>query len=221
MKNNKNTWLITLRTNISVDGIIQVDEGKEFNGVWLFTEFEKAKENMKKLICAFANTPNQIFNGKGLCTAFEEYMEERKDWDQYTEHEDSDLDKEFDNMWFKNHGGYDDTAECFWKAAKLPEILKLYLTDMDNFSAETIPEGTWTDNLIGCKFSSDEIFIEGIDDGPCNGIDPYFLINTFNMYSPEKEYNFRIRSCFDDNWDYIYIDMMYSELDEEISLPLK
>jgi len=221
MKNNKNTWLIKLRTNVSADGIIQVGEGKEFNGVWLFTEFEKARENMKKLIYAFANTQNQIFDGKGLCTAFEEYMDERKDLDQYANPQEEDLDDDFYRMWIENHVGYENTAEYFWKAAKLPEILKSYLSNMENFSSEIIPEGTWTDSLIGCKFSPNEIYIEGVGDGPCNGIDPYFLINTFNIDSPEKEYNFRIRSCFEENWDYIYIDMIRLKVDEELVFPLK
>jgi len=221
MENQKKIWLVTLKTNVSEDSILPVEEESEERRCWAFTSFEEAAASMKKLMSAYANTSNKVFDGHGLCTALENYLDERRGWDNYTNPEEVEVDEEFHQFWISNHGGYDDSAESFWKTSRLPEILKAYLTNMDHFSPDSIPEVAWTDYLIGCKLSSEEIFVEGVDDGPCNGISPYFLINTFHMVDPDKEYNFRIRTCFNDNWDYIYIDMTPTTLDEGFTFPLR
>ncbi len=220
MKNNNKVWLLMIKTNVSAEGVLQVDEGKEKTCFWISSSFETAKENMKSIIRAYASTPNLIFDGNGLCTDFEEYMAERRDWDQFANPEEEDESDWYTQLRFITHGGYDDSAKSFWKASKLPEILKSYVMDMDNFSTDVIEEFTWTDYLMGCKVSSERIFIKGIDDGPCNGIDPYFYINTFNMDDPEKKYQFHVRNAFNDNWDYIYIDLICSEIDEDFGFPL-
>lgn len=220
METKNKVWLLTLTTNVNAEKILHVDEGKEKRYFWIFSSFEKAKESMQQLISAYGNTPNIIFDGHGLCTDFEEYMDERRSWEQYTDPYEYEVDDELNSMWGEFNDGYDDSAKCFWDASKLPKILKAYLSDVKNFSSETIPTNTWTDYLIGCSFSPEKIFIEGVDDGPCNGIDPYILINTFNMDNPDKEYVFRFRNAFGEGWDYIYIDMMSSEIDEEFGFPL-
>lgn len=224
MESKKKIWVLTLRTNVSVDSILPVDEGKEANGFWAFSSFEKAKENMKSLIRAYANTPNKVFDGQGLCTDLEKYLAERREWDQFVNPQKDDGNEEFHRLLIDARGGYDDTADSFWKASKLPEILKSYLTNMESFSPDIIPKVTWTDYLIGCKLSPEEIFIKGVDDGPCNGIDPFFHINTFKMDDPEKDYHFRIRNAFFDDWDniwsFIYIDLMSSEVDADFTFPL-
>ena len=130
MENKKKIWLLKLRTNVSADGIACVEEGMEKFYFWVFTNFETAKENMKKLICAYANTPNNIFDGHGLCTDLEKYLAERREWDQFVNPQEDDENEEFHRLWIDAHGGYDDTADSFWKASKLPEILKSYLTNM-------------------------------------------------------------------------------------------
>lgn len=226
MESKKKIWVLNLRTDVSAEGVLQVPEGKEKHCFWLFSNFEKAKESMQQLILAYANTPNSIFDGHGLCTDFKNYMmKARATHDEFTDPYEPEEPDEAYFAWVETHGGYCDLSANLSKAEILPEILKSYLNDMKNFSPETIPENTWTDHLIGCKSSPDLIFIEGVDDGPCNDINPYFLINTFRMNDPEKEYSFRIRNAFCNDWDSvwtsIYIDMMPSEIDEELCFPLE
>jgi len=224
MATKNHTWVLNFTTNVSVDNVI-VEEGTESSFVWVFSSFESAKETMKRIIKSYALTPNSIFDGKGLCTDYYEYIEERKCWPQHTEPEESEFDTDefaaFSECWKRMHGGYDDDAKSFWKAAELPVILKSYLADMDNFSPDAIPTVTWTDYLMGCKSSPDKILIEGVDDGPCNGINPFFLINTFNMDDPEKDYNFCVRNGWNDNWEYMYLHLNYVEVDEEVTFPLQ
>ena len=44
MKDNNKVWLLMVKTNVSAEGVLQVDEGKEKTCFWISSSFETAKQ---------------------------------------------------------------------------------------------------------------------------------------------------------------------------------
>ena len=213
-------WILSLTGNVNAEGSSRVpEEGHVMNGQWAYSGFEKAKSDMLRLIRAYAKSDNGLFDGEGNIVGFREYFHNIREENCFSEEPRNEKEASFFKAMAELHGGYDDTEASFRQIESVPALLREWLTEAPGFTPDTIPDAAFTDHSLGCKASPEQIFVEGVDDGPCNGTDPYILINTFRMDDPDREYNFRVRNTFEDRFDeperFVYIDLMKVEVDAE------
>lgn len=213
-------WVLSERRNVNVEGSVHtLQEGQTSTGFWVFSDFEKAKRDMLRLIRAHARSDNGLFDGDGNIVGFNEYLFEIDEEERWSPEPKTAEEVSFYRFWTENHGGYENTESAYAKIAAVPELLRDWLLEESDFTPFDIPEGGFTDSMIGVKASPEQISVEGVDDGPCNGIDPCIRINTFKMDDPDKEYQFCVRNTFEERFDepeyYVYIDLMKVEVDEE------
>ena len=207
MENQTQNWTVTIRTNVSVDSILPIKSGTEKSLSKSFNDFANAKKYMQNLIKGYANTPNYVFNEYGRIIGLKEYFDDLIKLNIYASEESDDFDDDFLD---------DEQVEvrAFWNATKLSDIIKSYTKNPESFSFEKLTEFIFSDYKLKCQISDGELLITGHLDGSYNGVDPYILINTFNMDNPEKEYHFRILNNFNNSQEYIYIDMTCAQVNE-------
>ena len=213
-------WVLSERRNVNVEGSVQtLKAGQTSTGVWVYSDFEKAMRDMLRLIRAHARSDNGLFDGDGNIVGFNEYLYEIDEEERWSPEPKTAEEASFYRFWTENHGGYENTESAYAKIAAVPELLRDWLLEESDFTPFDIPEGGFTDSMIGVKASPEQISVEGVDDGPCNGIDPCIRINTFKMDDPDKEYQFCVRNTFEERFDepetYVYIELMKVEVDEE------
>lgn len=195
-------WLLFEDRNVA-----RKDE-EEFSGVKkefrVFSKFEDAVREMRKLIQTHAFTDNALFDGNGHIREFEKYIE--RDAAAV-----DDFDNDFENCSTKPLREISEKLRSFFASLEdYPEISRLYGFE-------------WTDWLCGCKCRMENghpiLTIEGVDDGPCNGIDPDIYINSFIMDDPKiTNYVCRIIDSFEENWDYesphyVHIELLKTNLE--------
>ncbi|MCH5183708.1 MAG: hypothetical protein J1E00_05980 [Oscillospiraceae bacterium] len=194
-------WLLFEDSNVA-----RKDE-KEFSGVKkefrVFSKFEDAVRAMRKVIHAHAFADNALFDGNGHIREFEKYIERNAAAID-------DFDDDFENGSTKPLKAVSEKLRSFFASqTDYPEISQL-----DGFS--------WTDWLCGCECETQNghslLTIEGVDDGPCNGINPDIYINSFVMDDPEiTNYVCRIRDSFEEDWDeephYVHIELLKTALE--------
>lgn len=194
-------------------------EGQTSTGFWVFSDFEKAKRDMLQLIRAHARSDNGLFDGDGNIVVLNEYLHEIDEEERWSPEPKTAEEASFYRFWTETHGGYENTESAYAKNAAVPELLRDWPLEESDFTPFDIPEGRFTDSMIGVKASQEQISVEGVDDGPCNRIDPCIRINTFKMDDPDKEYQFCVRNTFEERFDdpeyYVDIYLMKVEVDEE------
>lgn len=173
---------------------------KEFR---VFSKFEDAVRAMRKVIHSHAFTDNALFDGDGHIREFEKYIEQDAAACD-------DFDNDFENGSTRPLNAVSEKLRSFFASQEdYPEISQL-----DGFA--------WTDWLCGCECETKNghpfLKIEGVDDGPCNGINPYIYINSFVMDDPEiTNYVCLIRDSFEENWDdephYVHIELLKTDLE--------
>lgn len=194
----KAIWVLLQDHNLPFqNGESSNDDELRDTRVRAYTSFERAREDMKTLVHEFATSDNGLFDGNGGIVGFQAYVD---NWNEDFEVEDLE------------------------SAQAVPRAFKEWIMDMDGFDASSIPECHSTDYLLGIASSSERIVVGGIDDGPCNGIDPIVWVNMFDMSDPDANYYFCIRNAFgwginDPRYDedkpyYIDIQLTKVELDE-------
>lgn len=213
-------WVLSERRNVNVEGSVQtLKAGQTSTGVWVYSDFEKAMRDMLRLIRAHARSDNGLFDGDGNIVGFNEYLYEIDEEERWSPEPKTAEEASFYRFWTENHGGYENTESAYAKIAAVPELLRNWLLEKPDFTPFDIPEGSFTDSMIGVKTSPEQVSVEGVDDGPCNGIDPCIRINAFKMDDPDKEYQFCVRNTFEERFDepesYVYINLMKVEVDEE------
>ena len=68
-------WVLSERRNVNVEGSVQtLQEGQTSTGFWVYSDFEKAKADMLRLIRAHARSDNGLFDGDGNIVGFSEYI---------------------------------------------------------------------------------------------------------------------------------------------------
>ena len=213
-------WVLSERSNVNAEGSShRLKEGKELAALRAYSCFENAKRDMLRLIRAYAKADNGLFDGDGNIVGFREYFHYIREENCFSEEPRNEEGASFFKAMAELRGGYYDTEASFRRVESVPDLLREWLTEAPGFTPDRISEGSYTDHSLGCKASSEQIFVEGVGEGPCNGIDPYILINTFRMNDPDREYNFRVRNTFEDRFDeperFVYIDLIKVEVDAE------
>lgn len=183
-------------------------------GVWSFSTFEKAKENFFEALnkCFFNDSE---FDGEDYMRQFEEYFDDPS-YDDVEEEEDEDEREGFASMFFI---GMDSSDKAGRKAKKIPSLIRKLIAEGEiNPDPDTYCK--YTDYLIGLGLEDGKITAFGVDDGPCNGIDPHILINFFKMDDPDREYNFRVGGGFNDKQTekqtFFYLSVMKTEIDDPV-----
>ena len=213
-------WVLSERRSVNVEGSVQpLKKGQTSTGVWVYSDFEKAKADMLRLIRAHARSDNGLFDGDGNIVGFNEYLYEIDEEERWSPEPETAEQAVFYRLRTETHGGYESTEAAFEKIAAVPRLLRDWLLEEPDFTPCDIPEGSFTDSMIGVKASPEQISVDGVNDGPCNGIDPCIRINTFNMDDPDKAYHFCVRNTFEERFDepeyYVYIELMKVGIDEE------
>ena len=213
-------WVLSERSNVNAKGSSHsLKEGKELAALRTYSCFENAKRDMLRLIRAYAKTDNGLFDGDGNIVGFREYFNEIREINIFPEEPKTEKEAAVFNLMSELQGDYGDTETSFRQVETVPALLREWLTEAPGFTPDRISEGSYTDHMLGVKASSEQISAEGVGEGPFHFIDPYILINTFNMDDPEKEYNFRVRNTFGEQYyepeRFVYIDLIKVEVDAE------
>ncbi len=186
---NGRIWNLTWWTNVKASD----DEG-ETNCLssYLFTDFEEAKDETLKVIGAYAHSKNGLFDGNGGIVGFGEYFKRLTDEDimcgSFEDWDPEDID--FDFLEEENGEEHDPG-----KVRDFPESLRRSI--LSGFR-ERPGDLYWTDYLLEINSNPYTLKVRGIDDGPCNGVDPFIFTNMFDMSDPESDYSFIAENAFSD-----------------------
>lgn len=179
----KELWVLSVKTSLP-DECYSKDELKLT--MTAFETFEKAKKAMRDTIKDFAFSKNTMFEADGRITALDKYI-----------------------GYMYEDGEEEEYCEDFLTRTMLLKIQKAFYSI---FNGEKVVldlyENEYMDGMIGLNYDGNSIMIYGVDDGPCNGYDPYIATNAFSM-DEEKDY-------------YIYIDdLLGQEYSSELYIDLK
>ena len=183
----KTVWILNLRTSLPD----VYESGRSYKFIReAYENFDTAKKRVREIIKEFAFADNAMFDGKGYLKYFNRYITDREElMNEVLKDEEGDaLDREF--------------AESNFDSNMLTVgFLKVLHKKMHCiFSGEDTPlpfsEKIYNDNTyMQAEVSNDCIQLEGYDDGPCNGINPYIKTNMFDM-TEEKDYMLYIDDYF-------------------------
>lgn len=174
----KKLWVLSIRTSLPNECLTRADLKTTFSA---FETFEDAKKAMREAIKGFAFSENTMFDGNGKIIALENYIADLDDYDDEGFLSKNILSKIQDSL-FSVFNGEDTVLD--------------------------IEEGEYEDGMIAFKFDGESIVSYGVDDGPCNGYDPYVATNAFSM-KEEKDY-------------YLYIDdLLGQDYSSELYIDLK
>lgn len=200
---NKDSWVLSCRRNVVFDEE-PIEDGQEQHGFWVFTDFEKAKKEMHRLIRLNAMSNNGLFDGNGKITEFSRYLQEQKKVRNSSEEQyGSDI---FDDEEME----YAESVEAF---------LQKWALNPAQFRETELPFEHYFDGNIEIWGSDDMISIRGADDGPFNGINPYIYIDCIIMDNPERSYHCFFKELFDFDDDighYSYITLIKCAINETI-----
>ena len=95
-------------------------------------------------------------------------------------------------------------------------LLKIQKAFYSIFNGEKVVldlyENEYMNGMIGLNYDGNSIMIYGVDDGPCNGYDPYIATNAFSM-DEEKDYYIYIDDLFGEDYSSeLYIDLKKVEV---------
>ncbi|MBQ7499462.1 MAG: hypothetical protein IJT91_01060 [Clostridia bacterium] len=170
MENNR-IWNVVINSNVLLG---DVEETNQILQSTVYTDFETAKNEALRAIDAFVHSSNGLFDGNGGIVGFNDYFERMG------------IDKDDETF---NFEGQATTAEVIDFRESLRESLESGL--------KSIPDPIyWTDYLLEVSSEDGCVDLRGIDDGPCNGIDPIVRINMFDMNDPTQNYVFYVRGPF-------------------------
>ena len=78
----------------------------------------------------------------------------------------------------------------------------------------------YTDYLLELELGNEKITANGIDDGPCNGVEPYIAIDFFKMDDPDREYGFQVAGGFTfkqvEKETFFFMNLAKAELDASV-----
>lgn len=200
---SKDSWVLSCRRNVAFDGET-VEDGQKQHGFWVFTDFEKAKKEMHRLIRLNAMSHNGLFDGNGKITEFSNYLDECK------------KDRIEAEKIFGSDSFDDEEMEY---AESVDAFLQKWVLNPAQFTGTDLPFEHYFDGNIEIWGADDLISIRGADDGPCNGIDPYIYIDCIIMDNPEQSYHCFFKELFDfadDIGHYSYITLIKCAIDEPI-----
>lgn len=160
-----------------------------------FETFEKAKRRMREVIKELAFSENAMFDG-GYMTNFSQYIDDHKEYEEEEDEEPS-----------------------TWLTAAFLEKLHKVLHEVFSGRDEELPfpVGKYCDMFLCTDISSDGLLLQGYDDGPWNGINPFVKTNIFDM-TEEKNYWLYIDDLFGGCWGQacsaeLYVDLIKTELE--------
>lgn len=161
-------WIVYSSTNI---GNKEKNRYADETHAFAFESFEEAKDKAREILRAYAfGAPNEIFDGNGTLV---NYREQAEDYDDFEDEEFPDEDAESGKPAEKNNPMMA-VCDCFRKMfsgenVSLPECFDEYSRFATNWMlAYKVVDGR-------------AISIFGMDDGPCNGIDPHIYSDMFDM----------------------------------------
>lgn len=175
---SKDSWVLSCIRNVAFDGE-SAGDGQVQQGFWVFSDFEKAKSEMYRLIRLNAMSHNGLFDGNGKITNFSNYLDESK------------KNKSEDEEFF----GYDDSEIEF--VEDIEKFLQKWVLNPAQYDETDIPCGDYFDGMIEISGYDDYLCIRGADDGPCNGVNPYIFIDCFSMDNPNRAYHCFFKELFD------------------------
>ena len=176
---NREQWLLTIRTslpNVCEDSRTLKPKAQTFNS------FEEAKTAFRAITKHYAFSDNSMFDGNGRIKFFDKYIV--SDVKEVVDYEDDPVLKK-------------DFIEEYQALSNIADALSIALEGND--TVVKLPddknEYRWEDCYIRLCVKPNSVNLYGVDEGPCNGIDPKLKTNIFSM-KRKKHY-------------YLYIDDMF------------
>lgn len=183
----KNVWVLSIKTSLSYACEWGSDLKTE---TYAFENFEKAREFLRAKLKKFAYSKNSMFDGHGNIIHFKKHL---------------------DNAWEP-----DDDEELLDALTKA-NLSKVYNAVKSIFEGNNVDisefNDYYSDWLIAVEFKNGVMTMYGEGDGPCNGYDPRFNSNMFDM-SEEKNYFLYIEDLFgqEDDPTNLCIDLTKAEV---------
>ena len=195
----KKIWVVSLRTSLPEVARNGADLKTSMRA---FENFEMARKcaraSLKKL--AFGEE-NDMFDENGTLKALAQYAEHAVE-ESPEELEEWDVIAPGKQVW-----------------SDVVEMIRAICAGRDvDLPAYCTPDGVYgeyTDWLAEITYSPDGFLINGIDDGPCNGINPYISTNMLKM-DQEQDYHLHIDDLFgqDGCSSELYLDVLPVDLKE-------
>ena len=174
----KKLWVLSIRTSLPDECLTKAYLKTTFSA---FETFEDAKKGMREEIKKLAFSKNAMFDGNGKIIALDSYIADLDDYED-------------EGFLSKNI------------LLKIQDSLFAMLNGED--TVLDIEEGEYEDGMIAFDFDGESLVSYGVDDGPCNGYDPYIATNAFSM-EEERDY-------------YLYIDdLLGQDYSSELYIDLK
>ena len=179
----ENLWILSVKTSLPNVCEAATDIKTELRA---FTTFAAAKQALGETLHGLAFTKNAMFDGEGNMIHFVDYI---------------------DRAWEP-----DEDEELYEDSLTKTGLKKVHAAIKAIFNGESVDISAFapfaTDWLIAVEVKDDTLIMHGEDDGPCNGYDPQFVSNMFDM-SEEKDYMLYIDDAFgqDDSTAEVYIDL--------------
>ncbi len=210
-------WVLQIESSIFPKKEKGVSIGKK--KYWVYNSFETAKTEMRKLIQYYAElnvrAENQMFLADGHVKELDNYILET--YNTY--------------MADAGHNAIDmgidaiaqmleEEKESYEGLKAVPDLISHYVMNATkDVDVKKMVGFKWTDWMVKCEIKNRKcptLHMCGVDDGPCNGVDPFFYINSFIMDDPYQTYYCCMRDQFDDysfRPDYFYVELHPAEVE--------
>lgn len=186
-------WVLTIKTSLphtcEHHGELQTE-------CLAFDSFQKAKAALRKRLHGFAFTRNAMFDGEGKMIHLDRYSAQSYDCAELDEEED-----------FLDNG-------CL--TTRRINILQAALAKVFEGKSIQLPfleDGDYVDGMLELEVHDNRVWLQGWDDGPCNGYKPLICTNMFNMVK-EGDYYLYLDDLFgqDDCSAELYVDLKKAEV---------
>ena len=181
----KEVWVLSVKTSLPETCMDSDDLKSSFT---VFKNFEKGRDEFRRIVKEYAFSENAMFDGKGNIIHLNKYAEDSlEDENDHT-----------DNFLYKE------------RLLNIAEWLKTVFNGEDvDFK---MLYNSYDDAMISLTTVAGEIEIIGDYDGPINGINPHIKTNIFSM-KEEKDYYLYIDDMFrQDCSAELYIDLKKAEV---------
>jgi hypothetical protein len=179
----KEIWVLSVKTSLPEECYSKAELKTTFSA---FETFPEARKAMRDTVKGFAFSKNTMFDGDGRIPALDKYI-----------------------GYMYEDGEDEECCEDFLTSGILLKIQNAFYSIFNGENVVLdIYENEYGDGMIGLNYNGDSVLCYGVDDGPCNGYDPYIASNAFSM-EEEKDY-------------YIYIDdLLGQDYSSELYIDLK